>query len=503
MNTRNVVIVAILTFLSASISSAAGLETHDFILKPVPDDPTISYRIWFKVGSQDDPPGKAGLAALTAKLISEGSTKKHRYEDILDLLFPMAGGYESSCTVEQTIIAGRIHKDNAAEFQPLFLDAILEPALLKEDFERIRSDMLSYLENTLRYASDEDLGKAVLYETIFAGTPYGHIAAGHVEGLKSITLDDVRSFYRTNYTHDLVTIGLGGGYDEGTVKTLRNALNKLPPGEGGAAADPPLFKPINGLQVTIVEKDAPATAISIGFPLDVLRGQADWYPLAVANSWFGEHRNSASHLYQVLRELRGLNYGDYSYLEHFRNGGELEFPLPNDARRNQIFEMWIRPMPHAWAHFALRGALRELKLLVDNGLTEEQVAEKRTALGKYVLHFAPTTMDRLGYALDDKFYGIDGSHLDIYRKRMQTITREEVNRAIKKHLQYENLQILIVTKNAKAFRDALLADKPSPISYPSPRPAEVLKEDKQIAAYPLHIKPENIRIISGKDIFEK
>ena len=73
--------------------------------------------------------------------------------------------------------------------------------------------------------------------------------------------------------------------------------------------------------MTIVEKDAPATAISIGFPIDVLRGSKDWYALAVANSWLGEHRNSSSHLYQVIREARGLNYGDYSYIEHFPNGG--------------------------------------------------------------------------------------------------------------------------------------------------------------------------------------
>ena len=137
--------------------------------------------------------------------------------------------------------------------------------------------------------------------------------------------------------------------------------------------------------MTIVEKDAPATAISIGARLNVLRGQPDWYPLALANSWLGEHRNSASHLYQVIREVRGLNYGDYSYIEHFANGGALEFPAPGDPRRQQIFEMWIRPVPHAWGHFALRAALRELKHLVDNGLTEEQVLEKRAALEQVCL----------------------------------------------------------------------------------------------------------------------
>ena len=41
---------------------------------------------------------------------------------------------------------------------------------------------------------------------------------------------------------------------------------------------------------------------------------------AIANSWLGEHRNSSSHLYQVIRETRGLNYGDYSYIECFPGG---------------------------------------------------------------------------------------------------------------------------------------------------------------------------------------
>ena len=41
------------------------------VLLPVPSDPTISFRLWFKVGSQDDPPGKEGLAAITAAMLTE------------------------------------------------------------------------------------------------------------------------------------------------------------------------------------------------------------------------------------------------------------------------------------------------------------------------------------------------------------------------------------------------------------------------------------------------
>ena len=41
--------------------------------------------------------------------------------------------------------------------------------------------------------------------------------------------------------------------------------------------------------------------------------------------------------------MRGLNYGDYSYIEHFANGDSLQFPQPNDGRRQQIFEIWLAP----------------------------------------------------------------------------------------------------------------------------------------------------------------
>ena len=110
-------------------------------------------------------------------------------------------------------------------------------------------------------------------------------------------------------------------------------------------------------------------------------------------------------------------------------------------------------------------------------------------------------MDRLGYAMDDEFYRI-GGHLERYREAMQGMTRDRVNAAVRKHLQYKDLQIVIVTKDAKALRDALIADAPSPITYPTPRPAEVLKEDQEIMKFPLHIRPENVRIISGKTLFE-
>ena len=488
-----------------STHAAAATETgrsSQPVLLPVANDPTVSFRLWFKVGSQDDPAGKEGLAALTAVMLTEAATRKNSYEQILDRLFPLASGYSALSSVEMTVIAGRTHKDNLADFYPLLLDAVLAPAFKQEDLDRLKSRTLNLLETTLRFSSDEELGKAVLYNEIFAGTTYGHITPGTIESVKSITLDDLQKFYTAHFTRDNVVIGLGGGYDAALLARLQTDLARLPAGVP-AAVPAPMPKAIEGMQVTLVEKNAASTAISMGFPMEVLRGSKDWYALAIANSWLGEHRNSSGRLYNVIREARGLNYGDYTYIENFPGGGQRFVPPQNVARRQQIFEIWIRPVPHDARHFALRAGLREFKQLVDHGLTPAEFALKRNFLKKYVLQYATTTDERLGYALDDVFYGLGESHLAKFLRMMDELTVEDVNAAIRKHWQFGNLKIAIVTQGAAAFADALAADAPSPITYTSPKPDAVMEEDKAITTFPLKIKRENVRIVPVTDLFVK
>lgn len=495
---KKIISLLLLAFL---LFGCSNMKDENLVLYPVKDDPTISFKIWFKVGSQNDPKGKEGLAALTAGLLSEGATKNNSYDQILEKLFPLAAGYSCNSSVEMTIFNGRVHKDNLDEYYPIFIDALLNPAFKEEDFNRIKQRTLNYLNTTLKYSSDEELGKAVLYNDIFDGTPYGHLTIGTISSIKSITIDDVKEFYNKYYSKNNFVIGLGGGYDEALIDRLQNDLAKLNDVQVEEIGKPQPEK-IDGLNFTLIEKEAPATAISMGFPIDLVRGSKEWYALAVANSWFGEHRNSSSHLYQIIREERGLNYGDYSYIENFPNGGSYQMPPTNVPRRQQIFEIWIRPVPNETRHFVLRTALRELQMLVDNGMTKEDFELTRNFLKKYVLNFAKTTSSRLGYAIDDKFYGIDGSHLELFRKMMDEITLEDVNNAIKNHLQYDNMKIAIITKDAESFKNNLVANITSPIEYSTPKPESVLEEDKNIIDYKLNIDQNKINIIQVEELFK-
>ena len=478
-------------------------SSKDAVLLEVPDDPTISMKVSFDVGSEDDPPGKEGLALVTGTLLAEGSTTENRYEAILEKLYPLAATYGVRVDREMTVLSGRTHEDNLEAYWALYSDAWLRPAFAADDFERIKADVLNAIEKSLRYQSDEELGKAALNWFVFQGTRYAHPELGTVAGVRSITLDDVRDFYRRYYTRDNAKIALGGGFDRALAERFRASLAGLPEGDPpGVPAPQPAA--IDGRQVLLVSKEGADASVSLGFPIAVRRGDRDFYPLAVANSWLGEHRNSASHLFQVIREQRGLNYGDYSYIEAFPEGGRRQFPPPHVGRRQQLFEIWIRTLPNDQAVFALRAALRELDRLVDQGMTRETFELTRSFLSKYALHFADTTLDRLGYAVDDRFYGIDEpGHLERFTRAMETVTLEQVNAAIRRHLQVDDLKIAIVTGAADELRAKLVSGEPTPVEYAAPKSAEILAEDREIAAYPLRIAAETVRVVPVDEMFER
>ena len=466
---------------------------------PVPTDPTITFRIWFKVGSQNDPAGKEGLASLTAAMVSDAGTRQNSYDQILKKLYPMAAAYGASVDKEMTVISGRVHRDHLNAYVSLLSQAIVQPAFTAEDFQRHKTNVINYLDKTLRYSNDEAFGKQVLYDAIFANTAYGHPEVGLPASVQSITLEDVQAFYRTHYTAGNVVIGIGGSFDSSLVRRLTSDLNALPPGAPAQVAKP-LPRPPEGIEAILVDKDTRSTAISIGFPINVLRGERDFYALWIANSWLGEHRNSSSHLYNVIREKRGMNYGDYSYIEYYPTAWAYQFPPPNSPRRQQFFEIWIRPVQNEGAHFALRAAIRELQRLIDNGMSAEDFALTRKFLKKYVRHYAPTTDLRLGYKLDDAFYGIP-DHLQTAEKMFDELTLDDVNRAVRKHLQTSNMKIAIITKDAQALKQALVSDAASPMTYATPKPPEVLEEDKTIAVYPLKVRPEKVVVVPVDSTF--
>ncbi len=445
--------------------------------------PNVMIKLLFTVGSVNDPKGKEGLAELSAAMITDAGSKSMRLDEIQKALFPIAGSFNAQVDKEMTTFTAVVHKDNLQKFLDVVLPMLLTPGFREDDFSRVKDAQLNGLETDLRASNDEELGKEQLQNVIFDGTPYGHTPLGTLAGIKSITLDDVKKFVDENYNATNVVVGLSGDYPESLVKRLTADLGNL--GAGGEETTIAQMPAINGhkatgLEVEIVKKDTRATAISLGHPIPVTREDPDFAALNLARVWLGEHRASLGRLYDRIRETRGLNYGDYAYVEYFNRPGFQFFPSPNIGRRSQLFEIWIRPVVPVNTQMALRIALYETQKMIDNGLSQEDFENTRNYVMKNVYLLTSTQNQRLGYALDSWWYGMP-DYVDYMRGQYAKLTRQQVNAAIKKYLSVKNMNVVIITKDAAELRDLLLKDEPSSLKYDAPKP-ELAQEDKAIGS---------------------
>jgi zinc protease len=407
-------------------------------------------------------------------------------------------------------------------FRPMFTQPLFAPA----ELDRVRKETLENIRSNLRFEQIELLGLIALDNVIHDGTSYAHPNLGTVQGLQKVTSEAVRRFYRTWYRPDDFAVAVSSK-DLAIADALRSALEEV--GRSNADTEPfppPLVEPpapVKGRHVTIIGlPGAIATGLHAGFPIPVTRQNPDYWPLYVANVWFGTHRDSFSHLYQVIREERGYNYGDYSYIEHFEGRPFNLFPPTNTPRRYPYFSIWIRPVANEYAHHLLKAMTWELENLVRTGLTDQQVEAAKNKARVLYLSLAENVDRLVGYKLDDDFYGLAPGYLDQYLARIDAVTPQAVNKAIREYLQTRNIQYVIITDETQAQKlaDDIANDRnahgKSPKEYQidseerdgvkywllNDTRLEILQQDAIWNSYRLHIPRSNIRVVKAADMFE-
>jgi zinc protease len=470
-------------------------------LMPLEGNPLVELKVLLKVGSANDPTGKEGLADLTFNMLAGGGTRTKTYEEITRAFYPMAAAVSLQVDKEMSVFAGTIHRDNLDRYYAILKEMLLDPGFREADFNRLKTNQLNFLEKTLVNNMDEQFGKEILSLMLYAGHPYHHHPAGTLETVAGITLDDVKAFYKEQMVPGNIVIGLAGGYPADFPSRAAADFGALPAGFTPKLKLSAQRQP-NGLEIVIADKPTPATAISMGFPVSINRSSDDFFALWVAGSHFGEHRQHVSLLFQKIREERGQNYGDYAYIEHFIQGRD-KFPGTNVCRQQQYFSIWIRPLANSNRHFVIRQALRELKKLLDEGVSQERFELVRTYLLNYTRLYAQTLDERLGWQMDSHDYGYK-DFLAEAQVRLPKLTRDDVNRAIKKYLNFSNICIAVITQDGEELKRALVENTPSPITYANPNmPKAVLDEDRLIQAYRLDVKPENVKVVPAAEFFKK
>ena len=496
--------------------------------------PLIEVRIMVEAGSMHDPVGKEGLAAITANALLEGGyavgaaivTK----EDLARNTSAWGGAANPSVSTgkEVTTISMVIPRDVMAEYVDTILTPLFgSPVFDDAEVERLINEASTYLGNALRYTQTELLGLESIDNYVFEGTPRGHHVRGTVQGLAEITAADVRGFFNAHYRDDNMIVGLST--TDGPIRAqILDALagSGQAPGETRAPATP-LTQPVPAIEgreaVVLKLPDAGATGVHFAHPLPIDRRHEDFWPLWVANVHLGTHRDSHGVLYKEIREERGYNYGDYSYVEHFPWRPYALFPPFNYPRTENYFSVWVRPVSSDHAVHLLKASVFEFERLIREGLTPEKVEASKNKARVLYLNYAETASRLLAAKVDDAYFGMDVGYLDGYLDRIDAVTPEQVNAAIRKYLSADDLKILIVAEADRAdeiaqhlrdddvvygkgpseyrFETVELEDGSQALQIPLDR-LETLRLDAVWAHHPLGIDPDRVRVVPVDAMFE-
>jgi len=482
--------------------------------------PLYEVQIMVRAGSAEDPAGKEGTASLLGKMMLEGGFGDPKSpvtkEKLAEITRPWGEGAYPQVRVdkETTVFSMTVPRDAFPQFVARVLKPMLtQPLFLQAELERVRKEALVGIRSNLRFEQQEQLGLLALDDWVLAGTPLGHLAQGSVEGLQAVTRSDLQAYYTRNYQ----VLNLFVAASIADPVALKLLVSALPAGDAGGSLQ--FFRgkaeAVTGHKLLIItQPNAIATGLHLGFPIAVRRADPDYWPLFVANVFLGTHRDNFGRLYKDIREDRGYNYGDYSYVEYYAARPYALFPPPGTPRDQEYFSIWIRPVGHQYAHFILKAMTSELENFIRNGITPEQVTAAKQKARTLYLNYADSKGRQLGYRLDDMFYSMkDHGYLTEMLANIDKLTAEQVNAAIRKHLQVANLKYVIVTNDSVAQKladdiasGANLQSKTREeyhISEPvPPEKQKMLAQDEEWKAYKLNIPRENITIVKAEQMFE-
>ena len=409
-------------FMTANGITVLVLEQH-FL-------PIIEIHALIKTGSAQDPPDKAGLANLVASLLDEGTTTRTS-KQLAEQIDFVGGTLEAKASEDFTTASARVLKKDIDLGFTLLADMLQRPAFSKQEFERIRTQLLGEM------ASDNDdpghIAMKAFNQLVFHGHPYRWPVNGTEETLNKITLTDVQTFYGREYSPSQTVLTVVGDVtlEQATalVQTHFETWKKGPP----TARTTKKPAPIERKAVQLIEKDLTQSTIVLGHG-GLPRAHPDYYSVTVMNYILGAGGFS-SRLMDSIRDKQGLAYG---IMSHF------------DARL-MPGSFWVNLQTKTeTTNQAITGVLSEIKSIRDAPVSDQELAEAKSFLiGSFPLRFDSTA--KLAHVLAQvEFYGLGLEYFSDYPKWIDRVTKEDVQRVAKQYLDPKRYALVVVGNLAKA-----------------------------------------------------
>ena len=376
-------------------------------------------------GTANDPPGKYGVASLTAAMLEEGAGSRSALEiaDAVDYL-----GADLGAATTSDLSAVRLHVPVArlADALPIMADVALRPTFQKDELDRQRQERLTSL---LQGRDDPPTISSAAFARILYGKGhrYGTLQMGTAETIKTLTADDLRSFYASAFRpENAVLLAVGDitaaramplfEKNFGTWKaSAPAATEKLP-----ATDEPP------ARQVYLIDKPGAAQSqIRIG-RVGVPRSTADFFPIQVLNTILGG--SFTSRLNNNLREVHGYTYGAASAFDMRGSAGPFyaSAGVQTDKTADALKEFFI-----------------ELNAILKPIPAEELARAKNYVSLRYPSAFE-TTGDISRRLEDALVYKLPDDYFANYVQNIQSVTAADVQSVAQKYIKPDYLAVVVV-----------------------------------------------------------
>ena len=407
----------------------------------------VTARLVVLSGSEADSPALAGLASLTAGLLTKG-TRAYSATALVRAAESLGGALESSAGWHQTEVAITVSTPKLDEALGLVSETVQHPRFAPAELDRLRAQALDELK--VAYAEPGTLATLSAQHLLYGAGAYGHPSGGTPASLQRIRRADVLALHAAQSRPDRAVLVLAGDIDAeramrlaerhfGGWKPARGVPSSAPAPSAGSAL------PMPAAVIDMPQAGQAAVVLAVPVP----RLGADRAAAAVLNSVLGG--GFSSRLSQEIRIKRGLSYGAFSQLDARPLGGALRLVV--QTKNESAAEV--------------AGLLQgELDRLVTTPVGDDELAaRKATLIGDFSR--GVETTGGLGAAVRSLI--VAGLPSDDLRKRIDSlaaVSASDVQRFAAANFAPERRR-LVVAGEAARFAEALKATATGLVTVPA------------------------------------
>lgn len=396
--------------------------------------PMVSINLMIPAGSTFDPPGKEGLARLTAKMLLKGT--KNRDEEKIAFDVEFLGGYlETYSSQDYSLISSEFMSKDISKAIEIFFDVLLNPTFPEQEFKKEKERAIDLLrqekDNPSLIASKE------FFQFLFMDHPYAHSSIGSEETIEKIHLEDVVNFYNKRFIPDGSVFVMVGNFDKSSIVKIENYLNLWKDKKARLEPIKKLEEIPERRMSVIDDPDQTQSQIRMGRISFISKKDPDFPAVVVANTILGG--GFTSRLVNEVRVNRGLTYGINSSFINYKNGGA--FLISTFTKNKSTLE-------------TIKIIIDEVKKFKESSVSDAELeGAKNYITGQFPRGLE--TNNKLASQIGEiEFFDYPQEILKNFLIGIKKVTKEDVQRVSKKYFDLEKFTLLVLG-NAKEIEKDL------------------------------------------------